>query len=105
MCDEEEEAPNSDASDVKWKKGKSLHDRNKAKGVKEDDDDAAFSLFELFEEGPLSEEELPVLFALAEIADDPIACYLGMEAEDEEEDEEDEEDCAATACGGGPCCK
>ena len=81
-----------ESSKVAWKTGMSPAERNVAAGVKEDDPNAAYSLFELFEEGPLSQDELPVLFALAGIAQDPLACYLGMEEQEDSMDEEHEEE-------------
>ena len=91
------EVQGPETSGVQWLPGRSTEERNRAAGVEETSADAAYSLFELFDEGPLSEVELPVFFELAKIAEDPVACYTGDDEdtpegeEDEEEDEEQEE--------------
>eukprot|EP01063_Lacrimia_lanifica_P038808 TRINITY_DN8348_c0_g1_i1.p1 TRINITY_DN8348_c0_g1~~TRINITY_DN8348_c0_g1_i1.p1 ORF type:complete len:256 (+),score=122.90 TRINITY_DN8348_c0_g1_i1:64-768(+) len=73
-----------EASGVAWKTGRSPTARNQEGGLQDDDPDSHFSLFELFEDGNLGEDELSVLFELRTIAEDPIPAYLGREADDED---------------------
>ncbi|KAJ9440445.1 hypothetical protein DIPPA_21469 [Diplonema papillatum] len=84
-----------ESSGITWKKGKSPAERNAAAGKSDEADDAAYSLFQLFEEEPLDGDEVSVLLSLLEVAADPIEAYCGPtdeEMEEIEEDEEDEED-------------